>query len=166
MADERIKKSPGDDKAERAMEDRAVTENRELSDADRLELFRSTLNQSHLPNLPPIPGYHVCWLTTTNPRDSIQRRLMLGYELIQSKDVPGFELTSVKSGDFTGYIGVNEMVAAKLPESLYRLYMTESHHVAPNKEEERMNATVDTIREEAAKRNLKVKEGEETEQAW
>jgi hypothetical protein len=161
--DERIKKSSGDDKAERAMDDRTVTENRELTDQERAEYFRASFSQTHLPNLPMQPGYHLCWLTTTNPNDSISGRLRLGYELIRAKDVPGFESNFVVGGQFDGCVGVNEMIAARIPERIYNMYMRISHHEKPLEEESRMNATAEMIKEEAAKRGLKVKEGEEAD---
>ncbi|HET8730778.1 MAG TPA: hypothetical protein VFM34_06680, partial [Moraxellaceae bacterium] len=55
----------------RRAQERDVTERRELSEDDRLEMFRQQLFNDALPDLPEIPGYHLCWLTTTNPRDSI-----------------------------------------------------------------------------------------------
>ena len=76
--DERLKKSVGDGRGDRAMVDRAVTEDREISDSDRLDMFRQQFFHASLPDLPKIPGYHVCWLTTTNPRDTINMRMRLG----------------------------------------------------------------------------------------
>jgi hypothetical protein len=115
--------------------ERAVTENRELSDSERREAYRKALYQTHLPDLPPIKGHHVCWLTTTNPKDSIPGRLRLGYELIKASEIPGFEYANVKTGEYAGYIGVNEMLAAKIPLPLYEDFMTISHHEQPLEEE-------------------------------
>ena len=83
MNDERLKKTADVSRQSRAATDRAVTENRLISDDDRVEMFRSQFFQDALPDLPKIPGYHTCWLTTTNPRDSIQMRIRLGYEPIK-----------------------------------------------------------------------------------
>ena len=136
MSDSRIKREPDDVRASRAMEDRAVTENRVLTDDQRLDAFRSSFVQAALPDLPQIPGYHVCWLTTTNPRDSIANRIRIGYTPVTSEDVPGFEYATIKTGEYAGMIGVNEMLAFKLPMSLYEKYMTEWHHDAPAREEQ------------------------------
>jgi hypothetical protein len=165
MSDERLKKSAGEAKTSRAMDDRAVTEDRTLSDQERLEIFRQQHHQAALPKLPDIPGFHVCWLSTTNPRDSIHQRLRLGYELIKADDLPGYELFKVKSGDFPGCVSVNEMVAAKLPLSLYQAFMRHNHHDAPAAEEDRYKAPLDAIREEARDRGLRIREGEEAD-AW
>jgi hypothetical protein len=159
VSDERIKKSPGEDKSSRAMEDRSVTENRELTDRERAEFFRASFNQTSLPNLPIKPGYHLCWLTTTNPNDSITNRKRMGYELLHSDELPGYESNFIKTGEFAGFIGVNEMVAAQIPMDLYQLYMKIAHSEMPAEEEVRMNSAAETIKEEAAKRGLKVREG-------
>ena len=46
MTDERLKKSAGDNRTSRAMEGRAVTENREITDDERVEMFRLASNRS------------------------------------------------------------------------------------------------------------------------
>lgn len=149
------------DREQRSEQDRSVTENRELTDSQRLEAFRGSLYQSALPSLPEIPGHHVCWLTTTNPRDTIQARQRLGYELLKVEDFKGFELlTSEKSAPFPGVISVNEMVAAKIPLSLYKMYMTESHHVQPLQEEEKLRAVIDVIKGEAQAKGADIIEEE------
>jgi len=148
MSDERLKKS-AENRTDRAMEDRAVSENRSLTDDERVEMFRQQMFQSALPDLPKIPGYHACWLTTTNPRDSIQVRLRLGYEPIKPEDIPGWEYVTVKTGEWAGFIGVNEMLAFKLPVSLYEKYMQEAHHDAPMREEEKLSDTAEFMQQQA-----------------
>ena len=126
--DERLKKSADEGRENRAMTDRVITENREVSENERVEMFRQNLFQSSLPDLPDLPGWHMCWLTTTNSRDSIQMRIRLGYEPVKPEDVPGWEYASLKTGDWQGFIGVNEMLALKLPMSLYEKFMKEANH--------------------------------------
>jgi len=147
--DERLKRELDDSRRPRAASDRQATENRELSDDERLEMFRMNLYNDRLPNIPDIPGYHVCWLTTTNPSDTIQTRVRLGYELIRAEDVPGMELVTQKTGEYAGCIAVNEMLAAKLPLSLYYRYMQEAHHDAPLREEDKLEETAQLMREQA-----------------
>jgi hypothetical protein len=147
--DERLKKELGVGRQSRGMEDRQVTENREVTDDDRLEMFRMQMHNDALPDLPEMPGYHVCWLTTTNPRDPIQRRMRLGYEPIKAEDVPGMEFASVKTGEWSGLIGVNEMIAFKLPLSLYQKFMQEAHHDAPLREENKLAETAEIMRQQA-----------------
>jgi hypothetical protein len=150
MNDERLKKSAGENRGSRAMEDRAVTENREISDSERMDMFRQSFYQSSLPDLPAIPGWHMCWLTTTNPRDSIHARMRLGYEPVRPEDVPGWEYATLKTGDWIGCIGVNEMLAFKLPIRLYEMYMKEAHHNAPLQEEEKLANNAETMAQMAS----------------
>lgn len=126
-------------KQDRAAGDRRFTQDRVLSDNERLDEFRKTFFQSALPDIPAIPGYHVCWLTTENPRDPIHGRMRLGYEPIRAEDIPGWTFNSLKTGEWAGCIGVNEMVAFKLPLHLYEAYMREAHHSQPLAEEEKLN---------------------------
>jgi hypothetical protein len=147
--DERLKKELGVGRQSREMEDRQVLENREVTDDDRLEMFRAQLFNDALPDLPNIPGYHMCWLTTTNPRDPIHRRIQLGYEPIKASEVPGMEFASVKTGEWSGMIGVNEMIAFKLPETLYQRFMQEAHHDAPLREENKLAETAEIMRQQA-----------------
>lgn len=160
MNDERLKKTADVSRQSRAVADRPVTENRMISDDDRVEMFRSQFFQDALPDLPKIPGYHTCWLTTTNPRDSIQMRIRLGYEPIKPEDVPGWEYVTIKTGEWSGFIGVNEMLAFKLPMSLYHRYMNEAHHDAPAREDEKLTAVLDSIKESAAASGGQIIEGD------
>lgn len=92
VSDDRLKKEPDVGRQGRELVDRQVAENREVSEDDRLEMFRAQLFNDALPDLPEMPGYHVCWLTTTNPRDPIHRRIQLGYEPIKAAEVPAWSL--------------------------------------------------------------------------
>jgi hypothetical protein len=158
--DERLKKTQDPARRSRAMDDRAVTESRELSDDDRIQMFRDSFYQSALPDLPEIPGYHVCWLTTTNPRDSVQARFRLGYEPVKPEEIPGWEYATLKTGEYAGLVGVNEMIAAKLPERLYYRIMREAHHDAPLREEEKVAADMDSMGAQARSSKSRVIEVE------
>jgi|TARA_R110000744_G_scaffold31082_7_gene73312 hypothetical protein len=158
--DERVKKSVDEGRANRAMVDRAHTESREVTENERVEMFRQQLFQSSLPDLPEINGWHTCWLTTTNPRDSIQGRIRLGYEPVKPEDVPGWEYAALKTGDWQGFIGVNEMLAFKLPMSLYEKYMMEAHHDAPLREESKLTDTADFLKQQAEGDGSSIAEGD------
>lgn len=144
----------------RRSQDRPVTESRDLNEADRLEMFRNQLFNDALPDLPNVPGYHMCWLTTTNPRDPIHRRMQLGYEPVRPDEVPGMEYASLKTGDYAGMIGVNEMIAFKLPLSLYEKFMQEAHHDAPMREEDKLAEVADLMREQAERAGSVIYEGD------
>lgn len=146
---------------DRENDDRAITDDREMTDVRRLEEFRAQFFQSALPDLPKIPGYHVCWLTTTDPRDPIHGRIRIGYEPIRGSDIPGWEHSTLKGGDYQGVVGVNEMIAAKIRTELYEMYMAENHHNSPLREEEKlrtaMNLVDDQLRQKGAR--LVIEEG-------
>lgn len=95
--DERLSRA-SEGRADRAETDREVTQDRELTDGQRLDMLRGQFFQVALPDLPPIPGHHVCWLTTTNPRDPIHGRIRLGYTPVKTTDIPGWEHSAIKSG--------------------------------------------------------------------
>lgn len=160
MSDERLKKSAGDNRESRAMVDRVATESRALSDDERVEMFRQQFHQSSLPDLPKLDGWHSCWLTTTNPRDSIHMRMRLGYEPLKPSDVPGWDYVTVKTGEWQGFIGVNEMLAFKLPIGLYEKYMQEAHHDAPLREEEKLTDTADFMEQQARASGSRVDAGD------
>ena len=148
------------DQQERKQNDREFTEDRELTEEERLEMFRSQMHQSVLPDLPYMLGFHTIWLTTTNGRDSIQNRIRMGYQLLRLEDCPGWDGVSVKAGDYSGVVTVNEMVAAKLPLRLYNLYMREAHHDAPLRDEEKLIAAVDALKEQAERRGSNIGVGD------
>lgn len=161
--DARLKKNfdvVGRREATRAGEDRKVTESREVSEDDRLEMFRNNLFNDALPDLPDLEGYHMCWLTTTNPRDPIFRRMQLGYEPVKPEEVPGMVHATIKTGEWTGMVGVNEMLAFKLPLSLYEKFMQEAHHDAPLREENKLAEVAEMMREQAERAGTTMFEGD------
>jgi hypothetical protein len=130
-------------------EERAVTQDYEMSDEMRLEMLRGSAQGMVLPNLPPIDGFHMCWLSTTNSQDPIHRRMQLGYTPVKPSEIPGYQFESVKSGEWAGCVGVNEMIAFKLPNRLYNEYMKEMHHRAPLREEAGINAIYEEAERQA-----------------
>jgi hypothetical protein len=158
--DDRLKKELGVSRQPRETQDRRTTQNREISEDDRLAMFRMQLYNDALPNIPDIPGYHVCWLTTTNNGDTIQHRLRLGYELIRAEDAPGMDLVTMQTGEYAGCVAVKEMIAAKLPLSLYYRYMQEAHHDAPLREEDKLAETAQLMREQAERSGGRLLEGD------
>lgn len=161
--DQRLKNKGDDIRQDREATDRPVVEDRKLSDDERLELFRSTSFQSTLPEVPQKPGWHYCWLTTNNVRDSVMMRQRWGYEPVRASEIPGFEQSySLTTGQYTGCIGVNEMVLFKLPMRLYEMYMKEAHHDGPLKEEDKLRAVLEVIAEQARAKGADVEVGDGT----
>lgn len=151
---------PETESQDREMDDREVTQNRELSEDERVEMFRMQNFQSVLPSLPDIPGWHICWLSTTHPSDTIQSRMRLGYEPVKPTDVPGMDLFTIATGDYAGMVGVKEMIAFKLPMSLYQKYMTISHHEDPLRLQEAIVSNVDMLKQQAHEMEGRLDEGD------
>lgn len=159
--DERLKKEVGaSSRRSRDEDDRSVVGDREVSDSDRIDMFRQTLFNDVLPDLPKIPGFHVCWLSTTHQSDSLAKRARLGYSPIRASEVPGMDYASQKTGEYDGLIMINEMLAHKLPMNLYEAYMQEAHHAAPAREAAMIAATVDSHKENAARDGGEIMEGD------
>ena len=152
-SDERIAKrdAQGASRADRLSSERSVTENRETSDNLRLEERLAVLRDvnTKLPQAPEIPGYHTCWLTTTNQSDSLEYRFRLGYELVKPEELPDFAApTSQQSGQVSSdRICVNEMVLAKLRRELAEAYLHEVHHRLPNEQLKGLQQSVQITRD-------------------
>ena len=141
MSDDRIKKNlSGATRESRAMQDsqRGAATDELASAQERRKMFRSEWVQEALPQPPAIPGYHVCWLSTTNGYDPIHKRMRMGYEPVRIEEVPGFENYKVKAGEHTGFVACNEMLLYKIPEEVYQSIMAELHHFAPQEEADKI----------------------------
>lgn len=114
--------------------------------AERLKMIRS-VDTDILPQPPVRPGWHYCWLSTSNKTDPIYRRLQQGYELVKSEELPGWVQMSVTQGEYEGLVGCNEMVLARIPSELYQEAMKYFHHELPMSEEGRLR---DSVKEEKA----------------
>ena len=135
--DSRLKKSLSAGSREtRAREDdsRKAPEESFVSSEERRKMWKDEWTQSALPNAPSIPGWHVCWLSTTNSYDSIDKRIRLGYVPVKAEDINGFENYRVKAGEYVGYVACNEMLLFKIPEEQYQDIMAHFHHEAPLEE--------------------------------
>lgn len=135
-----------DERVSRMSDDRAVTENRVNTDAVRAEDWQSMLRDVNtlLPVPPEMPGFHFCWLTTTNNKDTLENRFRLGYSLVKPEELPNFKFDSQKSGEATSdRIMINEMVLAKIPHDTWIKYMTYLHHTLP---QETMKNLRDSVR--------------------
>jgi hypothetical protein len=149
MANTRIKRDLEDRIADRVQE---VVERSTSADPDsiarreRLDAFRDKWANSALPDLPAgiIPGMHLCWLSTTNTYDSIDKRMALGYEPVKASELgKGFEgLGKMSSGKFEGCVSCNEMVLFKLPEDIYQEVMRMLHLEDPLEHQRNITAQV------------------------
>lgn len=161
--DARLSKQTVNRRPGRPSLNRTVTEDRQQTDADRLELFRQSQAQACLPDIPPIPGYHSVWLTTTNSKDSIQMRTRMGYVPVTPEEVKGCEFGVGQGSLQDNLIRINEMAAYKLPLHLYNLYMQENHHYAPAREETKLTDTASQVKQQLAANGSRVDEGDGVE---
>ena len=141
----RLKKSlSAGGRNDRASEDasRKAPEEKFISTQERRRMWSEEWTQSALPKLPEIDGWHLCWLSTTNSYDSIDKRIRLGYVPVKSEEIPGYEDYRVKAGEHVGYISCNEMLLFKLPMDIYQEVMTYHHHDQPREEAEKIRVQV------------------------
>lgn len=104
-----------------------------LSDDDFEALVRDQFEQTALPTPPAMPGYHLCWLTTTSQYDSLQKRHRIGYRPVRRSELPDFRPQGGQQvvSDFADYVTCNEMVLHKIPEQYYQRMMQYFHHKRP-----------------------------------
>jgi hypothetical protein len=105
-----------------------------VSAEERRKMWKDEWVQSALPPAPDLPGWHVCWLSTTNSYDSIDKRLRLGYTPVMADEVKGYENWRVKAGEHSGYVACNEMLLFKIPMDTYQDIMAHFHHDQPLEE--------------------------------
>lgn len=133
MANARVKRDVEDRLLERVEEvqNRTTASAEDIARRERLDAFRDKWQNSALPDIPEgaIPGMHLCWLSTTNQYDSIDKRMALGYEPVKAAELgKGFEtLGKMSSGKFEGCVSCNEMVLFKIPEEIYQEVMRLMH---------------------------------------
>jgi len=148
MANARIKRDIDERLADRAQEtkERMTAVGEKDSNRERIEAFRDRWQNSALPDIPggTIPGFHLCWLSTTNNYDSIDKRMALGYEPVKAAELgKGFEaLGKMSSGKFEGCVSCNEMVLFKLPEEIYQEVMRMMHLEDPLEHQRNITAAV------------------------
>lgn len=154
MANARIKRDLDDRLEERVAEvkNRNTANDEDIKRRERLEAFRDKWQNSALPVIPKdiIPGFHLCWLSTTNQYDSIDKRLALGYEPVKAAELgKGFEsLGKMSSGKFEGCVSCNEMVLFKLPEEIYQEVMRMLHLEDPLEHQRNITAQVRSASQE------------------
>ena len=144
----RIKKSLNaggrDDRSNEDMSRRAP-EDKFISTQERRKMWSEEWTQSALPKLPDMDGWHLCWLSTTNSYDSIDKRIRLGYVPVKADELPGYENYRVKAGEHVGYISCNEMLLFKLPMDIFQDIMAYQHHERPREEAEKIRVQLDSL---------------------
>ncbi len=116
-----------------------------MSAQERRKAWSDEWTQSALPKTPEIPGWHLCWLSTTNSYDSIDKRMRLGYVPVKADELTGFDTYRVKSGENIGFIACNEMVLYKIPMDLYQDVMLQMHHEKPMEEADKIRVQAENL---------------------
>ena len=148
MANARIKRDLDDRLLDRVEEVKArnTANADDVAQRERAAAFRDKWQNSALPDIPKdaIPGMHLCWLSTTNQYDSIDKRIALGYEPVKAAELgKGFEsLGKMSSGKFEGCVSCNEMVLFKIPEEVYQEVMRLLHLEDPLEHQRNITAAV------------------------
>lgn len=109
---------------------------------ERRRMMRSEWTQEALPTPPAVPGWHFCWLSTTNSTDPIYKRMQRGYVPVRTDEVPGFGQHKITDGEFQGCISCNEMLLFKIEDELYQEAMSYFHYELPNEEEALLRANI------------------------
>ena len=146
--DQRLKKDlTAGGRNDRANHDsvREAPEEKFVSAEQRRKMWKDEWTQSALPSVPEISGWHLCWLSTTNGYDSIDKRIRPGYVPVKAEEIPGYENYRVKAGQHDGYIACNEMLLYKLPMDIYQEVMTAMHHDAPMEDAEKIRIQAEQL---------------------
>ncbi len=163
FGDDRLKKSGNDAvRGSRAVGDysRTQQDGTYLSAEERRSRLRAEYVQEVLPTPPDIPGFHTCWLSTTNGADPVFKRIQFGYTPVTREDVPGFNANTMKGGDFDGCLSCNEMLLFKLPLERYNDLMMLYHNDIPNEEEDYLRNNLVTSDKDSNGRSLGLIEGD------
>ena len=124
---------------------RQAPEDKFISAQERRKMWSEEWTQSALPKLPNMDGWHLCWLSTSNSYDSIDKRMRLGYVPVKADELPGYEDYRVKSGEHVGFISCNEMLLFKLPMDVYQDVMLYHHHDKPREEIEKVRVQMENL---------------------
>jgi hypothetical protein len=124
---------------------RAAPEEKFVSAQERRKMWSDEWTQSALPKLPEMNGWHLCWLSTTNSYDSLDKRMRLGYVPVRADEFPGFDNYRVKAGEHVGFVACNEMILCKIPEDIYQDIMLQMHHEAPMEEADKIRVQIENL---------------------
>lgn len=138
--DSRLSKTTARDDRSSADVERTEKDGTALTMAERRQLMRQEWTQDVLPTPPKVPGWHYCWLSTTNSSDPIYKRVQKGYQPVLANELVGFTTAKVTEGEFAGVVSCNEMLLFKIEEELYQDIMMYLHHELPMSEEDMLKA--------------------------
>ena len=157
--DSRLAKTTTHDDRSSADSERVNKDGTALTLEERRKLMRAEWTQDILPTPPKVPGWHFCWLSTTNSSDPIYKRMQKGYRPVKASELVGFTSASVTEGEFEGVVSCNEMLLFKIEEELYQDIMLYLHHELPMSEEEMLKANAKPEGEDSDGADLGAMEG-------
>ena len=162
--DRMVKSAGGSVRSDRAVADvqRTGQDGTALSAEERRNQLRNDWVQEILPTPPVIPGFHVCWLSTTNSMDPIYKRIQRGYIPVTGAEFPALgDSGVVKDGEFKGCVSCNEMLLFKIEEQTYQDLMGIYHYDMPHEQERGIYEKVNSKgTQDSNGRNLDIVEGE------
>jgi hypothetical protein len=131
-----------------------------MSEPLRRRQFQDRWNESLLPSLPPKTGFHRCWVSTSHPVDTPQRRKRNGYNFVMLDDVKhegwSAEANSVKDGVMAGAVMWREMVAMETTAENYEAYMREFHFDQPREQAQGIFDGLDALGDEARQKGGRI----------
>jgi hypothetical protein len=140
----------GDDVGEqyKSLHDKAY----DLVDYERRRKLREQWDERILPDLPDSKAMHRCWVSTTHPIDTPQRRKRFGYRFVPMEDVReqgwSADITAVKDGQFAGCVQWRELVAMEIPRQTHVDYMTIYHFDMPQEQAQGIIENLDALNEQ------------------
>jgi len=151
FGDDRLKKDAGEavrGSRDNADVDRVQNDGSSMSAEQRRKALRQDWVQEILPSPPDLPGFHCCWLSTTNSTDSIYSRQKKGYIPVKASEAPGFgSQFTAQGGEFDGCVACNEMLLFKIEKQTYNDLMTIFHHDMPLEQEAAIRERVESSQE-------------------
>jgi hypothetical protein len=151
FGDDRLKKDAGEavrGSRDGADIDRVQNDGSSMSAEQRRKALRQDWVQEILPSPPDLPGFHCCWLSTTNSTDPIYKRVQRGYVPVKATEVPGFGTQYMaQGGEFDGCVACNEMLLFKIEKQTYNDLMTIFHHDMPLEQEAAIRERVESSQE-------------------
>lgn len=114
-----------------------------LSDEEYEAMIMAEYENSGVANPPDIPGFHLCWLSSTSSMDTIQKRQRMGYAPVMRSEMPGFDPSAGQAlASFEGMITCNELVLHKIAQRRYQIMMNIFHHKKPLESEQSILAHI------------------------
>src|SRR5262245_61932687 len=109
-----------------------------LIDLERRRKLREMWDERILPDLPHSAEWHRCWVSTSHPIDTPQRRRRFGYRFVKMDDVRALgwsaDVLAVKDGQFEGAVMWRELIAMEIPQQTYEDYMMIYHFDMPQEQ--------------------------------